>query len=65
MNKVSLWKEEYKALEYEQESSPKYSQVYITKCVSLNVSLYFFQVMEMLCIGFKTEPVNKSYEKSS
>ena len=66
MNKVPLWKEEYKALEWEQESSPKYTQVYITKCVSVKFFLYFlFQVMEILFIGFKTEPINKSYEKSS
>jgi len=64
-NKVPLWKEEYKAREWEQESSPKYTQVYITKCVSLNAFLYIlFQVMEMLFIGFKIEPINKLYEKS-
>jgi len=33
---------EYKAFEWEQEFSPKYTQVYITKCVSLNVFLYSF-----------------------
>jgi len=66
MNKVPLWKEEYKAFEWEQESLPKYTQVYITKRVSLNVFLYILlQVMEMLFIGFKTEPANRPYEESS
>jgi len=66
MNKVPLWKEEYKALEWEQKSSPKYTQVYITKCVSVKCfSIFFFQVMEMLFIGFKTETVNRPYEESS
>jgi len=42
----------------------KNTQVSITKCVSVNVFLYFFQVMEMLFIGFKVEPLNKPYEES-
>jgi len=43
----------------------KNTQVSITKCVSVNVFLYFFEVMEMLFIGFKVEPLNKPYEESS